>query len=165
MALANEEAMIEFALLVTEFTQLEYFMERFAARVLGTDDETAAHVMRSIVSAKAKIDLLEATLERSRRNQGKPGEFDLVIDEFAALNKIRNDYVHARYMTNDMTGEVSWVRPKADPLLLDHSAYEPFDITKLKAARKRMVELIMQISLVVARDLAEEVEPEPTPRP
>lgn len=165
LCLEEPKAAVEFALLVTEFTHLEHFMEKFAAHVLGTDDDTASHIMRSIISAKARIELLTSALERARRNQNKSIEFDKVIEEFLTLNKIRNDYVHARYVTNAHSGEVKWVTPKSDPLLLNFAAYKPFDLDKMKEYRKRISNLIGKIFQVVADDLNATLPTEQAPLP
>ncbi len=157
LALAHRDAAIQFALMVTEFTHLEHRMEDLAASIFATERGTASHIMRSIVSAKARIEVVKAVLERARHNSDKPQEIDEIIDEFWALNRIRNTYVHAQYQTNEDTGEVTWIRPQSDPTLLDDAAYEPFDPAQLEQARNRISGLFLKIAdaLAVAAEKAQ----------
>jgi len=150
MALANSDAAISFALTVTEFTHLEHYMEEFAALVIGTDWETASHILRSIVSVKGRMDVLRNVLERARQNADKPAVFDEIIDEFYAINNERNQFVHSQYMTNEATGEVSWIKLKDDPLLHRDAAYKPFNPQNLEELRDRISALRLKISYQLA---------------
>lgn len=164
MGLARSDAAIEFAMMTTEFTHLEILMERFAARLLGTDGDVAAHAMRSIISAKTRIDLMQTLLERARRNSDKGGEFDEIIEEYRHVNRLRNYYVHARYKTNASTGEISWIKPKGDPILLDmFGAYEDFNISGLKEARNRIAQLIIKMMRCVGHDIDPVQPPDTSP--
>lgn len=160
MAIANQEVAIEFALLVSEFTHLEYAMERVMARLLGTVDNTASHVMRSIVSAKARVDLMKLLLERSRLNAAKPDSFDAIIDEFWNINQARNRYVHARYQTNDGTGQVYVIFPNKDPLVVDDAAMKEFNLPEMASVRLRISKLWSQIYQAYFEDVQQMHAPE-----
>lgn len=155
MAIANPEVAIQFALFVTEFTHLEVWMDRIASLILGTDENTAAHVMSAVVSANARIELMRRCLERARRNSKKPLSFDEIITRFETLNSFRNKIVHARYTTRRDTDEVLWLTRGSDPLLIDLIAYEPFDVAKLEAGRREIVDLTIAISQAVAVEFAQ----------
>ncbi|MEZ5693211.1 MAG: hypothetical protein R3D99_05110 [Altererythrobacter sp.] len=150
LALANAEGAISFALMVTEFNHLESNMEEVAEVILAVERDTAAHVMRSIISARARTQLLRNVLERARQNSAMPGEFDEIIDEFEGINRARNDFVHAKYQTREATGEVRWIRPQDDPTLLRSAAYQPFDIEQLELLRERITDLSIKISCALA---------------
>jgi hypothetical protein len=156
MALDDQEAGLQFALMVSEFTHLEADLERFAARVLGTDEITASHIMRAIVAAKTRLDLLQNVLERSRRNVGKPVAFDEIIADFRRLNAARNSFVHASYQTRMQPFELQWSSPRDDKMLLGCAAYEPFDVGSLKRFREGMSTLSIKIAYQVALDIERE---------
>lgn len=46
----------------------------------------------SIVNAQIRIQIMKNVLEGSFRNRGKGAEYDDIIDEYAALNTLRNKY-------------------------------------------------------------------------
>jgi hypothetical protein len=150
LALVGVEAGQQFALLITEFTHLEFGMERFLAALLRVDEITAAHVMRSIVSAKARIDMMRAVLERARHTSAMPAQFDEIINEFSSINKARNGLVHARWYTDSVAGVVYIIRPNDDPMLVGMPAMEEFDISQLVALRNRMAGLWLLVSRVLA---------------
>jgi hypothetical protein len=151
MALEGPEYYKEFTLLVTEFTHLEYRMEYILAILMESDREVASHVMRSIINAKAKRDLMTALLSRARHNADKPEDFDEIIDDFNAVSKIRNDLVHARWQTDIANGDVYVIFPNKDPMILDQSAYAEFDISIMTSARDRIHELNMKIFQLLGR--------------
>jgi hypothetical protein len=141
----------QFALLVSEFTHLEFAMERILGVLLRVDDATAAHVMRSIVSAKARIEMMQAVLERARHTATYPKEFDEILVEFSGINRERNHLVHARWYTDTNTGTVYIIRPNDDPLLLDMQAMTEIKESDLKVIRDRIIELWKKISFELAK--------------
>ncbi len=153
MALDVPEFGHEFALLVSEFTHLEIDMERILARLLRVDNITAAHVMRSILSVKARIEMMRAVLQRARHTAAFPKEFDEILNEFADINKERNRLVHARWYTDINTGTVYIIRPNDDPMLLDMAAMTEFKLSEIKEVRTRLLDLFRKISRVVAQDI------------
>lgn len=154
LSIANVEVASQVGHFVSTFPHLEEMMENFAAVVLGTDPDIATHVMRSIISAKARMDFLRDALERGQRNSERPAKFDEVLDEFKAINDFRNDLVHAKYQTNMETGDVSWVRPRGDPMLLRYAAFEPFDHAEIDAMKKRGNALVLKISIIMGEEQA-----------
>ena len=57
-------------------------------------------IFRAIVSQDARIKMIRAILEKSPINRKKGAIFDAIIDEFEALNKARNKYVHGLWWTH-----------------------------------------------------------------
>lgn len=153
LGLVGAEPGAHFALLVTEFTHLEFAMERFLGQLLRVDAATAAHVMRSIISAKARLAMMRAVLERARHTASKPKDFDEILDEFASINKARNSMVHARWFSDLDTGKIYIIRPNDDPMLLDHAAMVEFDIGELEAVRERISRLGGRVLRVVGEDI------------
>lgn len=154
LAIENVDVACRFALFVTEFTHLEHALERLAAFILETSEENAAHILRSIASAKARLDLLKNVLEKARHNARKSASYDEFLSEFMRLNALRNKIVHARFMTAE-SGEVFWLPRAADPMLLDLVAYEPFDVGIITDATKSITDLYQTIY----RLCADEMEP------
>lgn len=151
VALDSPEFGNQFALLVTEFTHLEFAMERVLGVLLQVDSTTAAHVMRSILSVKARIAMMRAVLQRARHTATFPDEFDDILDEFQSINSLRNDYVHGRWFTDINTGTVYIIKPNEDPLIADMSAMNEIKVSELEVVRNRIVQLQLKISLALAR--------------
>jgi len=137
---------------IAAFNNLDEVMEHFAAVIIGCDVDVATHIMRSVISAKARTDLLTAALERGAKNAQRPESYDEIIEEFKAINSFRNDIAHAKYQTNLETADVSWVRPKADPLLLRHAAFEAFNPNDILAIAVRMRALTVKIAQVLGQE-------------
>lgn len=154
LAIEDREIAIEFTLFVTEFNHLEEALERFAAFILQTDGETAAHILRSIASAKARILLLRNVLQRARHNSKKPEVFDCILNDFEKLNDLRNKFVHAKYMTSE-TGEVLWLPRNQDTMLVAPFNYMPFPSSKLSECRSKIRELHISIAKAIAQAFAE----------
>lgn len=149
----------EFALLVSEFTHLEYRMEMILARLIDTTQWTASLILRSILSAQARINLMKGLLERGRQNTEKSLAFDEIIAEFSEINKTRNIYVHARWLTDIKTGQLYIVRPTADPLVVDMAAMEAFEIDEFQQIRRRIVDLCVAINKAYALDVEQKARP------
>ena len=156
LALARDDACSEFALLVSEFTHLEHQMEDFVSRLMGTDREVAALVMRSVISISARIDLMQALLTRARRNQSKSVEFDEIIREFKSIKNVRNAFVHGRWQTDLNDGTIYLIKPGEDPFVMNNSAMQAFDISEFKSLRNRINDLVIKIYLTVGVDFEKE---------
>ena len=154
LGLAHRDAALEFAIFVTSFTYLEEDMEKFLAYLMDVDEDIASHAMRSITSPQSKIKLLKNILERSRINTHKSQDFDDIINEFQLINTLRNNIVHAKYQVKEDTGEIYWLDIKKDTMLLDHAAFEKFDVSEITTAQKRMLELKIKISRTIILDRA-----------
>jgi hypothetical protein len=150
LALDGAEGTLQFALMVTEFTHLEHSMERVLALLLEVDEMIAAHVMWSILSARARIEVMQSVLERARHTARYPVDFDQILAEFKKINTARNIFVHARWYTDLVTGTIYMIGPNDDPTLLGMAAMKEFDIAEIKALRNRMVDLHLQISRICA---------------
>lgn len=61
----------------------------------------ARQIFRAIINQQARIKVLRALLQRSRRNKGKSADFDAVIDEFSAINDLRNSFLHGLWYTHE----------------------------------------------------------------
>ena len=157
MGLEGQEAALEFTLLVTEFTHLEHTMERVLSLIMKSDEMTAAHVMRSIVSANARIQLMRNLLERARHNSDKTSEYDEIIEEYSKINTNRNEFVHARWYTNIQSGKIFIIKRSDDKLIVDIAAKKEFDVKEFKSVRTRILNLTNKIYKLLAIE-AENVE-------
>lgn len=88
--------------IATYWPHIEDAMIEILRDLLGGDPELPARqVFRSIISQQARIQVMTALLAKSRLNEHKSGVYDEIIAEFAALNKLRNTYVHGLWWTHE----------------------------------------------------------------
>lgn len=96
---------VRFAAVVTEFVHLEREMATIAAMLMGDDKpDVAGYIMRSVVSARARVGMLRSLLENAALNRDQPVDLDEIISEFDAINIKRNEYVHGLWSTGRETG-------------------------------------------------------------
>ncbi len=72
-----------------------------------SSNSAARKIFRTIISEDARIKLMTALLEGSPHNADLPELYDDIIDEFKALNGIRNGLVHGHWFTEANTGKVT----------------------------------------------------------
>lgn len=82
-------------------------MAGFFAEMIEVDDDASARlIFRSIINQNARIAIMRNLLERSPHHEEKTDFFDETIDEFTALNVLRNKYLHSLWYTHGETGDV-----------------------------------------------------------
>ena len=150
LGLHHDNAAITFAALVTEFSYLEKVMERVFAQLLGTDEQTVKHLSKKIFSVSANIQMMRSLLHHAPRNSEKAAIFDELIDEFEAVSKLRNEYVHGLWEVTD-DGEIYFVRPNSDPYGLENLVSKRFDLMEIEQARKRILDLWSKVQREMAR--------------
>lgn len=97
----NDEIAKRVVNIIAEFVQIEEYMTNVLAVLLGAKETAPSRlVVRTIKNPKAKIDLMKTLLEEAPHNIRLDSFYDEVIDEFAALNRIRNSYVHGIWWTH-----------------------------------------------------------------
>lgn len=67
---------------------------------------TPRHIFRALINQKARIEIMRRLLKDSAKCVALGREFDDAIDEFEALNRLRNAYAHGLWKTQDNTKEV-----------------------------------------------------------
>lgn len=144
MGIHDDHAAAVFAAVVSEFVHLEQAMEFVMSRLLGTENNAAGHVCRSIFSPNLRVGIMRALLERAPHNADKPDAYDEIITEFKEVSELRNDYVHGRWETDD-NGHLYLVRPAKDPYGLGMLVSEKFEMSEMEDVRRRIMDLWSRI--------------------
>ena len=106
---------------------------------------SSREIFLSIRSPSARINVMRSLLEEAHHNKEKNVIYDEIIDEFHSLNKIRNDYVHGRWLWNEDEKILLFWMPTADNLL--NIEPRPVKIEELSLVFNRMVALMEKIRL------------------
>ena len=112
--------------------------------LLGVTDETPVRAaFLSIVNAQARVRVLRNLLRQSRANATKGAAFDELIDEYVALNDLRNTYVHGLWSIRK-TAEEGEGMYLSSPVLDDANPphHRPVSPEELQAAADRMLQLL-----------------------
>ena len=130
--------------------QLEEFLAPFMAVLLGSKDEASAkYVLRTIKNPKARIDLMKALLHESPNSVQLDRFYDDVIEEFIALNGIRNSYVHGIWWTHE--SGVVYLNEFLDPLSM--VAAREINVAELDGVLNRTQELVRKLIKRTYQDL------------
>ncbi|TAJ84546.1 hypothetical protein [Reyranella sp.] len=90
--------------ILTLWPHIEGHMIIIFSELIGAEDVGNARLMfRSIINQKARISVMKAMLEKSPDHIETSDWYDRIIDEFAALNRIRNIYAHGLWYTHKQT--------------------------------------------------------------
>ena len=121
----DREVAAEFGFLVSYWWHVEEVMTWVLEDLLeGKRNETFSSnspvrkIFRTVVSEDARIKIMWALLEGAPHNSAMPELYDDIIDEFRALNGIRNRLVHGFWYT-DATGKVTLRASSNDPIELE----------------------------------------------
>jgi hypothetical protein len=96
-----------FGLMLSVWPHVEEFMIHVFSDLTGIEDHDSARlIFRSIINQNARISIMKTMLEKSPLHADKPEYFDRLIEEFVALNKLRNGYAHGIWRTDDKTNRV-----------------------------------------------------------
>ena len=133
----------EIGVIMGRWTHIEERMIWVFQQVLGLKDKiTARQVFRSIINQKTRLEIMRNLLERSPLHQKTEKYFDDVINEFAALNSLRNTYVHSLYWT-EQSGEVYIEEVKAE--FMTFLTGRKVTLNELRAMLDRMNELSQKL--------------------
>jgi hypothetical protein len=115
----------EVGTIVTLWPHVEEGMITILRALLGGSAAVPARqIFRSIISERARIQMMATLLQKTYLNQAKGSFYDDVIAEFERLNSKRNAYVHglwwARedgrlFLTNDLLGDHHFYRSREVP--------------------------------------------------
>ena len=159
MGLHNPEFAVVLGDLVTYWPHLEEQMIDFFALLMGeTQDFPARQIFRSIVAQSARVKVMKALLERTRTNRDKDEEYDRIVTDFAALNDLRNVYVHGLWLTHESS------RVFLSELALDDFHFlkkREVRLEELKTARIRMGNLWLRARALRQAKIAKLFEPAP----
>jgi len=106
---------------------------------------SARQVFRSITSQDGRIKLMKNLLETLQHNVHRCRRYDELIDEFAAVNSLRNKFVHGIWATDSATGEV-----RLRKATIQHEAYEPstvITLAEIEAVQARMRSLFERVAV------------------
>lgn len=133
--------------IAADWPHVEEAMISVLAELLGGGRGTPAHqIFRSIVNAKARIDVMRNLLEMAEINKNREIYFDEVIDEFKSLNDKRNEYMHNIWMSyNNGDAYLCKASPSVLGYLMDSTRKVP--LKELKDVNARMITLIRKIYL------------------
>jgi hypothetical protein len=113
--LQDEQFLVHLGAIATRWTHVEEGMTRILGDLLGVTDGNIPlrQLFRSVVSAQVRITILRNLLENTQRNADKGPEYDELIHEFSAVNKLRNKYVHGLWSSRQ-DGGVYFAEPTTD---------------------------------------------------
>jgi hypothetical protein len=110
--------------ILTLWPHVEGHMIFIFRELIGIEDMGNARlVFRSIINQNARISVMKAMLEKSPTHAETSDWFDKIIDEFGALNRIRNTYAHSLWLThkhtqriylNEETDSYEWRGPRRE---------------------------------------------------
>lgn len=90
--------------ILTLWPHIEGHMVFIFSELIGVEDIGNARLMfRSIINQKTRISVMKSMLEKSPDHTETSDWYDHIIDEFAALNRIRNIYAHGLWYTHKQT--------------------------------------------------------------
>jgi hypothetical protein len=143
------------AAIASGFVHLEGAMSSLLGVLMGaTDRETPGYILRSIKSPKGRIDVMEDLLQLAPGNRGLDGSFDEMIDEFAAVSKLRNIYVHGLWWTADTPDKEPYLA-EGDEHGWGFSVSDKGDLEKMRALIERIWALYKRVVLTCGPMIAQ----------
>jgi hypothetical protein len=112
----------------------------------GNADLPSRQIFRSIVSAQGRIKVMRSLLQRTELNDNKDQIYDEVINEFAALNDLRNALLHGLWYTHE-SGSVYFVEESVDDLSVFHA--REVTAEEIETLINRMRELEDRVETIV----------------
>lgn len=98
----NDEIAALLGRFISKWTHIEEMMIGLFMELTTIQHQGIARItFRSIFAQSARVKIMKAALQEALVHKSKPASFDELIDEFMALNAIRNDYVHGLWWTDD----------------------------------------------------------------
>jgi hypothetical protein len=120
-AITNAEIGATFGRMASLWSHIEDAMIDVLTELLGGNaDLPSRQIFRSIVSSQARIKVMRSLLQRVELNDTKDTIYDEVINEFAALNDLRNTFLHGLWYTHE-SGRVYFVEESIDDLSVFHA--------------------------------------------
>jgi hypothetical protein len=120
-AITNAEIGATFGRMASLWPHIEDAMIDVLTELLGGNAELPSRqIFRSIVAVQARIKVMRSLLQRTELNERKDQIYDEVINEFAALNDLRNTFLHGLWYTHQ-SGRVFFVEESIDDLSVFHA--------------------------------------------
>jgi hypothetical protein len=164
--LEDEKFLLHLGAIASRWPQVEELMTNVLGDLLGVTGSNIPlrQLYRSIVNAKIRIDILRNLLQRTQRNADKGPEYDELIDEFAAVNKLRNKYLHGLWSTHQQTGATYFAEPSTDDFIFLTS--RKIEVDELEAVLIRVNGLHERfVTMLRKRHAAQPSSPETPPQP
>jgi hypothetical protein len=116
MDLQDPTYLMHLGAIVSRWSHVEEFMTRVLGDLLGVTSGAVPlrQMFRSIINAQTRITVMRNLLERAPRNRDKGPEYDELLDEFSAVNGLRNKYIHGLWSTHRGSGAVYFAEPTTD---------------------------------------------------
>jgi hypothetical protein len=93
--------------ILTIWPHVEGHMVFVFGKLIGVGDMGNARlIFRSIINQNTRISIMKTMLEKSPIHAETSDWFDKIVDEFAALNRIRNTYAHCLWLTHTQTQRI-----------------------------------------------------------
>lgn len=156
--LQNPDFLIRIGKVATEWPFLEEAMADIFRELMGSLPMQVPYrqILREIVSARTRIELMRSLLENHPLNMAKGLEYDKIIDEFASLNKIRNSYVHGLWTTHE-SGKIHLSSAEGDNVWFFDNEKE-ISVKDIDNTLARMIELRKSIRAVATDGLMERLK-------
>lgn len=135
--------------IVAAWVHLEEGIIDFLALLLGQSNRNAADpIFRSIMAPRVRIDMMRRLLQASPINKDRGPEYDEILDEYEALNRLRNDYVHGHWFTGLKSGGMSLSPPSADSIPMRFLTRRVVTVPQIANVRDRIQRLYTQILIL-----------------
>jgi len=151
-ALRNDELLIWLGRIVTHLPHLEDLMASLMAVLMGDLRAPARQIFRSLVSDDLRVKVMRSFLEHAKINDERGSEFDLVLDEFVAVKKFRNSYVHGLWRTHTATNRAFLSEPSPDSAAQFMSERE-VTAAEMRQDFERMARLFRTITVAIYPDI------------
>lgn len=103
----NRELAAVLGLIISLWPHIEEEMIPLFGIIAGIEnDENARLIFRSVTAQHSRLVIMRGLMTKSPHTVHWPDDYDKLIDEFDALNKIRNAFAHGRWFTHKETGDV-----------------------------------------------------------
>ena len=116
----------------------------FADLTGSQDRDMARQIFRSIVSQKARLDIMRRLLETAPAHAQKEKFYDDTLSEFSALNRARNSFAHGLWFTHDETHQCYFQEELDGP----HQSFtdaRKVELAELDACIDRGQKLVMSV--------------------
>lgn len=116
LGVEDNQILTKLGQLAASWPHVEEDMITILATLMGADQKTPVReIFRSIIAQEAKIKMMRHLLEETEANTHRGPHFDKIIKEFAALNALRNKYIHGLWFNADGETFLSTTDPAHHP--------------------------------------------------
>ena len=143
---------------IIQWSHAEENMVRVFQELINADTGAipVREVFFSITSAPLKINILRKLLQRSSFNADKDDDYDVLINEYEKLSKVRNDLVHGLWWTHEDGGVYL---SKSDTTGFSLTDAKEVKLEELEDIAKRIIAFKIRIDDVVRKSLIKRYGP------